>query len=79
MLDVDDLPSELAPANGEPAEAAGTDGLHELVGQAAVGDRGPVHRRDAQSHRAATARRRPKMLGIGERTLYRKIKEYGLN
>ncbi len=27
---------------------------------------------------AATAKRPPKMLGIGERTLYRKIKEYGL-
>ena len=28
---------------------------------------------------AATAKRRPSMLGIGERTLYRKIKEYGLS
>ena len=28
---------------------------------------------------AATAKKRPTMLGIGERTLYRKIKEYGLS
>jgi two-component system response regulator HydG len=37
VLDLDDLPDELAPASGEVAAAAGTNGLHELVGKS-LGD-----------------------------------------
>src|SRR3972149_753191 len=33
VLDMDDLPSELAPTNGEVAAATGQSGLHELVGK----------------------------------------------
>ena len=78
VLDVDDLPAELAPADGEAASAAGTRRLARAGRQAAGGDRSAVHRRNAQSHRRQP-RGSGEMLGIGERTLYRKIKEYGLS
>jgi two-component system response regulator HydG len=81
VLDLDDLPSELAPAAGEnTADGATTasDGLHQLVGKSMneieamfIGETLKVtggNREEAAS-----------MLGIGERTLYRKIKEYGLS
>jgi two-component system response regulator HydG len=78
VLDVDDLPSELAPASGEAAAAAaGTDGLQELVGR----PMSEVEARFIAETLKVTAGNREEaanMLGIGERTLYRKIKEYGL-
>jgi two-component system response regulator HydG len=78
VLDVDDLPPELA--GGEPAAAApnGGAGLGDLVGQ-------PLNEVEklfiAETLKAAGGNREEAagLLGIGERTLYRKIKEYGLN
>ena len=80
ILDVDDLPEDLTTQSpGDPGQPAGssTGGGGHLVGQSLE---------DVEKHfiaetlkltggnREETAR----MLGIGERTLYRKIKEYGL-
>jgi two-component system, NtrC family, response regulator HydG len=78
VLDLDDLPTELAPA-GPAAEAASPDeGLHQLVGKSMseieslfIGE--TLKATGGNREEAAT------MLGIGERTLYRKIKEYGLS
>jgi two-component system response regulator HydG len=81
VLDVDDLPSELAPpadVAGESAVATGGDGLHQLVGK-------PMNEIEAlfigEALKATGGNREEAatMLGIGERTLYRKIKEYGLS
>ena len=78
VLDLDDLPEELAQVDGEAASAAGTDGLHQLVGKPMseiealfIGETLKIT--GGNREEAAT------MLGIGERTLYRKIKEYGLS
>jgi len=76
LLDVDDLPEEL----GEPLEAAGeisTLSLAALVGKPL----GEVERLFiAETLRVTGGNREDaaQMLGIGERTLYRKIKEYNL-
>ena len=77
VLDVDDLPSELGDEATAAPESAG-DGLASLVGK-------PLSEVERQfiietlhltgGNREESA----KLLGIGERTLYRKIKEYGLN
>ena len=76
LLDLDDLPEELAgppETHGEPSGAS----LAALVGKPLA----EVERlfvtetlRLAAGNREEAA----KMLGIGERTLYRKIREYGL-
>jgi two-component system response regulator HydG len=78
VLDLDDLPSELAPVNGEAVGAAGSNGLHELVGR----PMSEVEARFIAETLKVTGGNREEaanMLGIGERTLYRKIKEYGLS
>jgi two-component system response regulator HydG len=78
VLDVDDLPSELAPTNGEVASVDGPNGLHDLVGK-------PIAQIEAmfiaETLKVTGGNREEAadMLGIGERTLYRKIKEYGLS
>jgi two-component system response regulator HydG len=78
VLDLDDLPAELAPADGEAVTASGSDGLHDLVGK-------PMSEIEAlfigETLKVAGGNREEaaSMLGIGERTLYRKIKEYGLS
>ncbi|HEY4235623.1 MAG TPA: sigma 54-interacting transcriptional regulator, partial [Lacipirellulaceae bacterium] len=77
VLDVDDLPTELAPAAGEPASAAGQDGLHELVGKSLADVEG-LFIGETLKVTAGNREEAAEMLGIGERTLYRKIKEYGL-
>jgi two-component system response regulator HydG len=85
VLDVDDLPSELVDPNaptdgaaeGTVAAAAGGDSLAALVGR-------PLEEVErlfiTETLQAAAGNREEaaKMLGIGERTLYRKIKEYQL-
>lgn len=77
LLDVDDLPEELAD-QGEAAEAAPTTSLAHLVGK-------PLPEIErlfiVETLRLAGGNREEaaKMLGIGQRTLYRKIKEYGLS
>jgi two-component system response regulator HydG len=78
VLDLDDLPDELAPSAEEPATVAGADGLHQLVGK----PMSEIERLFIEETLKVTAGNREEaatMLGIGERTLYRKIKEYGLS
>jgi len=76
LLDVDDLPEELADRPEDPA-APGPTSLTGLVGK-------PLAESErlflAETLRLAAGNREEaaRMLGIGERTLYRKIKEYGL-
>ena len=85
ILDVDDLPEDLvAPAGGGPLDAgSGTSPLTNSAGPGALTGRSleEVEKyyiaetlKLTGGNREETAR----MLGIGERTLYRKIKEYGL-
>ena len=79
LLDVDDLPEELAPAGDGETSAGGRRARWPArPGRQAAGRAGnAVHRRNAPvtgGNREEAA----EMLGIGERTLYRKIKEYGL-
>jgi two-component system response regulator HydG len=79
VLDVDDLPPELAGGDASPAAAASDgDGLNDLIGR-------PLEEIEklfiAETLKATGGNREEaaSLLGIGERTLYRKIKEYGLN
>jgi len=80
LLDVDDLPDEVAELAGELTEeevANGVSGADHLIGK-------NLH--EVEKHYISKAleltdgkrEEAAKMLGIGERTLYRKIKEYGL-
>jgi two-component system response regulator HydG len=76
LLDADDLPEELAgPAAppGEPATAA----LSALVGKPLV-ELEQLFLAETLRLTAGNREEAAKMLGIGERTLYRKIKEYNL-
>jgi two-component system response regulator HydG len=77
VLDLDDLPEELAPAVGEAALAAGQNGLHELVGKS-LNDLEALFIGETLKVTGGNREEAAAMLGIGERTLYRKIKEYGL-
>jgi two-component system, NtrC family, response regulator HydG len=81
VLDLDDLPDELAPAanEGEPtaAAASGADGLHQLVGKS-MAEIEALFIAETLRITAGNREEAATMLGIGERTLYRKIKEYGL-
>jgi len=76
LLDVDDLPEELAD-RVEPAGEAAADSLAALIGK-------PLDEVQklfiAQTLRATGGNREEaaRLLGIGERTLYRKLKEYKL-
>ena len=60
VLDLDDLPSELARAADEAADDAARGNLRGPGRQAAGGDRAAVHRRNAASKPAATAKRPPR-------------------
>lgn len=76
LLDVDDLPEELA-GSPEPVGAPSTASLTALVGKPLV----ELERLFVAETLRLTAGNREeaaRMLGIGERTLYRKIKEYEL-
>jgi len=76
LLDVDDLPEELA-ERSEPAGPPSANSLASLVGK-------PLEEIErlfiTETLRTTGGNREDaaQMLGIGERTLYRKIKEYGL-
>ena len=82
VLDADDLPDEIAdlagPDDGEDArEVGGADGADRLIGRPLA----EVERFYVERALELTGGKREdaaKMLGIGERTLYRKIKEWGL-
>jgi two-component system response regulator HydG len=76
-LDVDDLPEELSEASERPPSGASGTGPAELIGQPLSEiERWAVQQtlQLAGGNREETAR----ILGIGARTLYRKLKEYGL-
>jgi two-component system response regulator HydG len=78
VLDLDDLPPEMAtPGEVAPPPNDGA-GLPQLVGRPLSEIEGLFigeTLKAAGGNREAAA----EMLGIGERTLYRKIKEYGLS
>ena len=57
--------------------AIGQDGLHELVGKSLANIEG-LFIGETLKATAGNREEAAEMLGIGERTLYRKIKEYGL-
>ena len=72
-LGTETLPPEIRPAGGEPPR-----GMHDLVGISIEQAEKELIRNTLKltgGNREQAAR----ILGIGERTLYRKIKEYGLN
>jgi two-component system response regulator HydG len=76
VLDLDDLPSEVGGSNETVVESVGGS-LQSLVGKRLE----EVERLFIAETLAQTGGNREtasEMLGIGERTLYRKIKEYGL-
>lgn len=77
VLDLDDLPDELTPVTGEVVTATGTDGLHELVGKS-IAELEALFIGETLKVTGGNREEAANMLGIGERTLYRKIKEYGL-
>jgi two-component system response regulator HydG len=78
VLDLDDLPPEFTGGETAAAPADSSDGIGELVGR-------PLEEVEklyiAETLKATGGNREEAatLLGIGERTLYRKIKEYGLN
>lgn len=82
LLDVDDLPDDIPPLHAAPAESvrmAGVDGRSQdaLVGRPLE----EVERFYIEKALELTGGKRDEaatLLGIGERTLYRKIKEWGL-
>ncbi len=78
VLDLDDLPAELAPPDGEPASAGGSEGLHELVGKS-ISEIEAMFIAETLKVTGGNREEAAGMLGIGQRTLYRKIKEYGLS
>lgn len=76
ILDVDDFPAELS----EPAESSGAapaGSLSSLVGKSLSDVEGLFIAETLQAT-GGNREEAASMLGIGERTLYRKIKEYGL-
>lgn len=80
LLDVDDLPSDIAPLAADEelmAEGEFTAGADSLIGRPLTEVEKYYIQRAlelTEGNREETSR----LLGIGERTLYRKIKEYGL-
>jgi two-component system response regulator HydG len=80
QLDVDDLPEEiavLARRDGEPTGTLASPGSDSLIGRSLI----EVEKYYIQRTLELTEGKREEaaqLLGIGERTLYRKIKEYGL-
>jgi two-component system response regulator HydG len=77
VLDVDDLPAELAPVGEEIAVETARDGLHDLVGKS-ISQIEALFIGETLKATGGNREEAANMLGIGERTLYRKIKEYGL-
>jgi two-component system, NtrC family, response regulator HydG len=77
VLDVDDLPDELAETNNLPAVDSEDKGLAGLVGKS-LADLEGMFIAETLEFTGGNREEAAKMLGIGERTLYRKIKEYQL-
>ncbi len=78
VLDLDDLPAELAPAGPAADTAMPDEGLHSLVGKS-MSEIESLFIGETLKVTGGNREEAAKMLGIGERTLYRKIKEYGLS
>ena len=78
VLDVDDLPPELLTPGEQPEPVGDSAGLGDLVGRPMSEIEGLFIAETLKST-AGNREEAAEMLGIGERTLYRKIKEYGLN
>jgi two-component system response regulator HydG len=76
VLDVDDLPSELADPGDGPKEVAGGN-LPGLVGKS-LEDVERLFIGETLRFTGGNREEAAQMLGIGERTLYRKIREYDL-
>ena len=76
VLDLDDLPPEFNPPESESGGSA-ADGLHTLVGKPLSEIEG-LFIAETLKVTGGNREEAAKMLGIGERTLYRKIKEYEL-
>jgi len=76
LLDLDDLPEELADRI-EPAGESAAQSLTSLVGKS-LEDLQQLFIAETLRATGGNREEAAKMLGIGERTLYRKIKEYGL-
>jgi two-component system response regulator HydG len=79
LLDVNDLPQEISTLAGDDADglAYPHSGVDMLVGRP-LKDVEAFYIRKALDLTAGNREEAARMLGIGERTLYRKIKEYGL-
>ncbi len=76
VLDVDDLPAELA-APGDAAQEVQAGNLAGLVGKP-LSDVERLFIAETLEQTGGNREAAAEMLGIGQRTLYRKIKEYGL-
>ena len=79
-LDVDDLPLELEPPGGEtaPERADGATGIAALVGRP-LEEVERIFITETLKLTGGNREQAAELLGIGERTLYRKIKEYQLS
>ncbi|MEM8947523.1 MAG: sigma-54 dependent transcriptional regulator [Planctomycetota bacterium] len=76
VLDIDDLPDELS-SGDQPLAEAGSRGLAELVGKPLSEIEG-MFIAETLEFTSGNREEAAGLLGIGERTLYRKIKEYKL-
>ena len=80
QLDVDDLPDEiavLARRDGEQTGITASPGSDSLIGRTLI-DVEKYYIQRALDLTEGKREEAAQLLGIGERTLYRKIKEYGL-
>ena len=75
---VDDLPPELLTPGEQPEPVGASAGLADLVGRPMAELEGLFIAETLKST-GGNREEAAQMLGIGERTLYRKIKEYGLH
>ncbi len=76
VLDVDDLPPELADAAPTP-KGGGGGGLTDLVGRP-LADVAQLFIKETLKYTSQNREQAAQLLKIGARTLYRKIKDYGL-
>jgi two-component system response regulator HydG len=76
LLDLDDMPAELSDAQPEPVDSSGP-GLSGLVGKPLV-DIERLFIGETLKLTGGNREEAANLLGIGERTLYRKIKEFQL-
>jgi two-component system response regulator HydG len=78
VLDVDDLPPELSGQGDQLLLPSTSTGLNDLVGRP-LSELEGLFIGETLKATGGNREEAAEMLGIGERTLYRKIKEYGLN